>query len=156
MAYIRKMEETDAEVVLGLWHENGSEIHGGSLSVDEANNILALLKRYPHHRDTFCFVAEEQGNLVGFILAHLSHHPMYHDSSGVGEVDEYYIQPQARPNQVGSKLVKQLVSVMRERNVSVIHAHASMDSQALQDFWQDLGWYKDTVMFTWYSFRHEA
>lgn len=132
------------------------EIHGAGLSLEERDNMRAVLKRYPHHRDTFCFVAEEQHKLVGFVLAYLSHHPIHSDSNGVGEVEEFYVQPSSRLNGVGSELAKQLVSVMRERNISVIHAHGSMDSQASQDFWQDLGWHKDTVMFTWYGFQYES
>ena len=157
MAEIRKMQETDAGAVLKLWDAAGLEIHGGSgFSEQEAANVLAVLKRYPHHDDAFCFVAEEEGELVGFVLAHIARHPIYEDSSGVGEVGEFYVQPASRPNGVGSRLAEQIVAVMRERGVAVIHAHGSMDSPALQDFWAGLGWYKDTVMFSWYDFEHEV
>lgn len=156
MANIRKMAETDAEAVLELWEECCVEIHSAGLSVKERDNVRALLQRYRRHHETFCLVAEEQDKLVGFVLAYLSHHPIHDDSNGVGEVEEFYVQPQPKRNGVGSELAKQLVSVMRERNISVIHAHGSMDSQASQDFWQDLGWHKDTVMFTWYGFQHES
>lgn len=156
MASIRKMQTSDAEAVCELWDRAATEIHGGSLSAAEAANVLALLKRYPEHPDTYCLIAEEEGQIVGYILAYTTKHPLYDDSHGVGEVENCYVESTARQRGADAQLVQQLTFEMRQRGISVIHAHGSIDSQAAQDFWQDLGWYKDTIMFSWYAFLHEG
>lgn len=155
MTTIRKMQMADAEAVLQLWDAAGMELDGNGLTTQESAKVLSVIKRYIQHADLYSLVAEQAGEIVGFVLAYVTApHPAYEGANRLGEIDQYYVTPAARKTDAGHKLFEQLVSTLRAQGVEVIHTHAREDAPALQEFWQDIGWEKDTVMYSWYAYLH--
>jgi len=146
MARIRKMAESEAGEVLAMWNENCVEVADRGLSGDESANVLRVLLQYTSHRDAFCLVAEEQGQLVGFVTACRLAHPVMEGQCG--ETEELYVKPHARRRGIGSALVNQAVLLLREQGASPIRTHLCADSQAANDFWQHLGWEHDLAVFS--------
>jgi len=146
MAQVRKMTESEAGKVLALWDENCLETAGRGLSDDESANVLGVLRQYTSHRDAFCLVAEEQGQLVGFVTACLLAHPAM--EGRCGEIEELYVQPHTRRHGIGSALVNQAVALLHEQGASPIRAHACADSQVAKIFWQHLGWAHELAVFS--------
>jgi len=146
MAQIRKMTESEAGKVLALWDENCLEIASRGLSDDESPNVLHLLRQYASQRDASCLVAEEQGQLVGFVTACLLAHRVMEGQ--IGEIEELYVQPHTRRHGIGSALVNQAVALLRERGASPIRTHACADSQVAKIFWQHLGWAHELAVFS--------
>jgi len=146
MAQIRKMMESETGQVLALWNENCVEAAGRSLSDSESASVLRLLRQYTSHRDAFCLVAEEQGQLVGFVTACLLAHPVMEGQ--IGEIEELYIQPHARRRGIGSALVNQAVALLRGQGASPIRTHVCADSPVAKSFWQHLGWEQCVAVFS--------
>jgi ribosomal protein S18 acetylase RimI-like enzyme len=112
MTQIRKMCIQEAEKVLDLWNQNSLEAAHTVLSVDEATGVLTALKQYASHQEAFCLVAEDGGRLVGFLTAHITAHPILNGLAG--EIEELYVQPQLRRRGVGSALVTEAVTLLRQ------------------------------------------
>jgi len=146
MAQIRKMMESEAGQVLALWNENCVEAAGRSLSDSESAGVLRLLRQYASHRDAFCLVAEEQGQLVGFVTACLLSHPVMEGCCG--EIEELYVQPHTRRCGIGSGLVSQAVALLRQQGASSIRTHVCTDSPLAKSFWQHLGWEHNLAVFS--------
>jgi len=146
MAQIRKMMESEARQVLALWDENCIEAASRSLSDEESANVLRLLRQYASHRDAFCLVAEEQGQLVGFVTACLLAHPVM--DGRCGEIEELYVRPHTRRHGIGAALVNQAVALQRQQGASPIRTHACADSPVAKSFWQHLGWEQCVAVFS--------
>jgi GNAT superfamily N-acetyltransferase len=149
MAQIRRMLECEAGEVLALWNENCIEAAGRSLSGNESADILALLQRYAVHPDVFCLVAEDQGRLVGFLTACAQSHPVIEGKTG--EIEELYVQPEARLKGIGCELVKEAAGLLRGQGALPIRIHACVESPVARGFWQHLGWEQDLVTFSLYE-----
>ena len=146
MAQIRKMMESEAGQVLALWNENCVEAAGRSLSDSESAGVLRLLRQYASHSDAFCFVAQEQNGLVGFLTACLLSHPVMEGCCG--EIEELYVQPHTRRHGIGSALANQAVALLRERGTLPIRTHTCADSPLAKSFWQHLGWEQCVAVFS--------
>jgi len=146
MALVRKMTESEARQILALWNENCLEAAGHGLPDDESANVLRLLRQYASHRDAFCLVAEEQGQLVGFVTACLLAHPVMEGQ--IGEIEELYVRPLARQRGIGSALANQAVTLLRQQGASSIRTHVCADSPLAKSFWQHLGWEHCLAVFS--------
>ena len=149
MFQIRKMRLTEAAQVLTLWNENCLEAAQRSLSADESTSVLVALGQYAAHPQAFCLVAEVGGGLVGFLTAHISSHPILTGLSG--EIEELYVQPQARHAGIGSALVQEAVSLLRQQGAGTLRSHACAESPVARAFWAHLGWEQDLVVYSLYQ-----
>jgi ribosomal protein S18 acetylase RimI-like enzyme len=146
MARIRKVAESEAGEVLAMWNENCVEAAGRGLSDGESAHVLQILRQYASHGNAFCLVAEEQGQLVGFVTACLLAHPVM--ESQCGEIEELYVQPHGRRRGIGSALVNQAVALLRQQGASSIRTHVCADSPLAKSFWQHLGWEHCLAVFS--------
>jgi len=149
MAQIRKMMESEAGQVLALWNENCVETAGRSLWDGELANVLRILQKYASHGNAFCLVAEEQGQLVGFVTACLLAHPVMEGQ--IGEIEELYVRPHTRRHGIGAALVNQAVALQRQQGASPIRTHVCADSPLAKSFWQHLGWEHCLTVFSLYG-----
>jgi len=155
MAIIREMHQPDAGTVLQLWNAAGRELDSDVLTPQESANVLKVIERYIEHEELYSFVAEQAGELVGYVLAFITApHPAYEGANRIGEIDQYFVTPAARKTDAGRKLFDAVVSAMRAQGVEVIHTHAREDAAVLQEFWEEIGWEKDTIMYSWYACMH--
>ncbi|MGI8687712.1 MAG: GNAT family N-acetyltransferase [Thermomicrobiales bacterium] len=143
------MVENDVDTVLVLWNENCREAARSGLPPDASARVRANLLQYTVHRDTVCLVAEEQHELLGFIIGYATSHPVM--DGLLGELEEMYVRPTARRHGIGSTLVEHAVIALRRRGASVIRAFVSCDSPIANAFWQRSGWENDMTTFSLYE-----
>ncbi len=153
MAQIRNLDEREAEGVRDLWLQMCAEA-GTPLPESSAQLILANLKQYVTHQAVHCFVAEEQGILIGFVTCSVTGHPVMPGLSG--EIEELYVQPNPRRQEVQAELVRQAVLFMQTRGAGSIHTRVCVgkecpEEEALRGFWQSLGWENDMTIYSIYS-----
>ena len=148
MPQIRKMLATETNAVLTLWNENCTEAANAPLSEPDAARVLTALAKYTTHPQAFCLVAEADGELVGFLTVHHTSHPILEGVAG--EIEELYVQPQMRRRGIGSTLVQQAVSLLRQQDASPIRVHACAESLVARAFWQHIGWEQDLVVYAIY------
>lgn len=153
MAQIRNMQASEAGRVRDLWLQGSAEV-GAPLPEASARQILANLKQYPAHQTVRCFVAEEQGTIIGFLTCSVMGHPVMPGLSG--EIEELYVQPHPQRHEIKVELVGQAVKFMQALGAGSIHARICIGDECpeeaeLRAFWQSLGWVNDTTSYAIYS-----
>lgn len=153
MALIRNMREHEAERVRDLWLQMCAEA-GTPLPEASASSILASLKQYATHQTVRCFVAEEQGVLIGFVTCSVTGHPVLPGLTG--EIEELYIHSDPSAQTVRGELVKHAVAFMQGRGARSIHTRIGIGEESPDEgqqraFWQALGWENDMTIYSIYS-----
>ena len=146
MAQMRNMHEHEAERVRDLWLQMCAEA-GTPLPEKAAQQLLANLKQY-----TYCFVAEEQHLLIGFLTCSVTGHPPRRS----GEIEELYVQSGPDEQTVQADLVRQAVTFMQARGARSIHVRIGIWEESPAEaeqrvFWQSLGWENDMTIYSIYS-----
>jgi ribosomal protein S18 acetylase RimI-like enzyme len=145
---IRRVNENEAPLVLELWRANGEESVGGPVFLC-AENILEHIRGNATHPDAICLVAEEDGQLVGFVTAQRTTHPTL--PGAVGEIEELYVQPPARRAGVGRALVDGAVEHLREQGADVFKTQADLEREGALAFLKAIGWENDMTVFSLYD-----
>jgi hypothetical protein len=153
MTQIRNMQESEAERVRDLWLQECAEV-GTPLREASARHILANLKQYPAHQAVRCFVAEEQGAIIGFLTCSVMGHPIEPGLSG--EIEELYVETHPHRHEIKVELVRQAVKFMQTLGAGSIHTRICIGDECpeeaeLRAFWQSLGWVNDTTNYAIYS-----
>ena len=151
MAQIRNMHEHEAERVRDLWLQMCAEA-GTPLPEKAAQQILANLNQYAVHQDDYCFVAEEQHLLIGFLTCSVTGHP----PGRSGEIEELYVQSGPDEQTVQADLVRQAVTFMQARGARSIHVRIGIWEESPAEaeqrgFWESLGWENDMTIYSIYS-----
>jgi GNAT superfamily N-acetyltransferase len=153
MVQIRNMQANEAERVRDLWSEMCAAA-GTPLPAAAAQQILVNLRQYAAHQDVRCFVAEEQGRIIGFLTCSVTGHPVMPGLAG--EIEELYVQPIFDRQAIQSDLVKQAVAFMQARGAGSIHVRIGIGKESpfegeQRAFWQSLGWENDMTIYSIYS-----
>ena len=145
---IRRIVEQDAEAVMNMWDRSVIEI-GYKLSDSSKQQILTNLQAYAKHEQCACFVAELNSELVGFITCALTSHPIQPGYGG--EIEELYIQPAFRTQQIDELLLHQAVTFLKSLGAKVIKSYIDKDDTLSYDFWNGQKWNQEMVVYAIYS-----
>ena len=153
MARIRNMEGHEAERVRDLWLQMCIEA-GTPLPEASAQLILSNLKQYATHQRVHCFVAEEQGSVIGFVTCSVMGHPVMPGLTG--EIEELYVQPGPLRLKAQTDLMRQAVLFMQAQGAGSIHVRTCIGKECPEEaeqraFWQSLGWENDMTIYSIYS-----
>lgn len=146
---IRRVYENEAPQVLELWRANGEEAVGGPVQLAE-DNILEHVRQNASHPHAICLVAEDRGELVGFVTATRTSHPTL--PGGAGEIEELYVRPSARGAGVGRELVQRAVALLKEQGAVVFRTQADIERAGALAFFRAIGWENDMTVFSRYEF----
>jgi ribosomal protein S18 acetylase RimI-like enzyme len=144
---IRRVKETEAPKILELWRANGEEDIGGPVGLCEDNN-LEHIRQNATHPEAIC-LAEEQGELIGFVMGRQTSHPTLPGT--VGEIEELNVRPSARRAGVGRSLVEGAVAYLREAGADVFRTEADIESEGALAFMRAIGWENDMTVFSRYE-----
>jgi ribosomal protein S18 acetylase RimI-like enzyme len=134
---IRQATAADRDRLRELYTEFVREIPppvGLPLDLDHE---LAELEEYL--TDHFVFVAENDGEVVGFALARLDHHP------GVGELSDLYVAPGARRQGAARELVRQVAERLREQGAEAITLGVQIENADARAMYERLGFEAEAV-----------
>ena len=125
MVNIRIMSITDYDDIIKLWNEEGKVPIN---SVDESyEGIEKYLKRNP----TTSFIAEENGRIVGTIMAG-------HDGRR-GFFHHVYILGKMRGQGIGKMLVEKAMNALKEEGIRKAALVAFSDNKKGNEFWEHIG-----------------
>jgi ribosomal protein S18 acetylase RimI-like enzyme len=146
---IRKLGAGQVDAVLQLWSENWVE--GGDTGPTKADRerLRRVIEGYTSHPQVCCFVAEQGTEVVGFVTASISSHPVMGGLAGT--IEELYVQPASRRQSIGSQLAQAASSFLRQSGVGVLKAHTCIESETAKAFWVSLGWEADLATFSLYD-----
>ncbi|MGP4029220.1 GNAT family N-acetyltransferase [Actinomadura sp. 3N407] len=147
---IRRIHESEGDTVGGLWDRMCREIEdGGPLTEQGIRNLSRMLAMAGWHRDSFCLVAVEGGQIIGFVNGRTD------NGDGLlpclsGEIDSLYVVPEERDRGVSRALAEAAVTWLRDRGAVTIRYLSCADARDDHRFWQGLGFEPDMVCLSLY------
>jgi GNAT superfamily N-acetyltransferase len=150
MVEIRRIREHEADQVARLWDRMCRETpDGGPLSESGRRHIATMLAVSAWHHETFCLVAAVDDTIHGFVTGRVD------PGDGLlpcltGEINELYVQPDARDKGTGRRLAEGAVAWLRERDVWTVRNLVCADDHTAVRFWADLGFVPDMVCLSLY------
>lgn len=133
---IRRMVRSDIDAVLAL----DKEIGGGQSRISYRD----LVATDPGGPLDLSFVAEAQGQVVGFILARLAY--LYIPFTEVCVIHGIVVDPEYQRHGIGSKLVNELLSHCHVEEINTIRALVNEHDTELRRFTERLGFHRSTIL----------
>jgi ribosomal protein S18 acetylase RimI-like enzyme len=146
---IRELEVEAVGAVVELWGNNWAEVGESGPTPKDRERLRSVLNGYVSHPQVCCFVAEQDGQVVGFVTASISSHPVMEGLAGT--IEELYVRPASRRQSIGSQLAQRAVSFLRDSGAGVARTHACVDSEVARVFWRSLGWEADLATLSLYN-----
>jgi ribosomal protein S18 acetylase RimI-like enzyme len=84
-------------------------------------------------------VAEQQGNVVGYIIGHLAENPPIFELSHYGHISDICVAPQWRRRGVGHELFATLREWLSGHGLSVLQLTVAARNSVSQAFWREMG-----------------
>lgn len=138
---IRFATPADREALGVLEHEyfaaKSGVRHAGYLYDDEMLAVAALTERLAAPMRVFTFVAEVEGDIVGFAAGVPSRMTSGEIDTQTMNLQYLAVQPEHRGQGTGAALVKKLITRSVKAQQNMIHAHIPVDRVG---FYEGLGW----------------
>jgi GNAT superfamily N-acetyltransferase len=90
-------------------------------------------------RFSIVYVAEYQGEVVGFVHARIKHVPDYLGSVTIGELKDEWIEPTARRLGIGEKLVRLAIEWCRQQGVYSLEGQILIGNEPIMKMLTGLG-----------------
>lgn len=107
-------------------------------------------------RDVACFVAEENGGIVGFLELSLREEVTFSGRSPVAHVDGWYVMPEWQGRGIGRALIAAGEAWGRARRCESLTAHTSLESESDHAMHTALGFAPVARMVQWRRTLKEA
>ena len=131
MVKIRVMTIADFDGICEVWKN-----HKGTNPVDDsAEGFAKYIKRNP----TTSFVAEDNGKIVGTILAG-------HDGRR-GFIHHMAVMPEYRRQRIGHSLAEKAIEKIKAEGIDKTHIFSYQNNSTGQSFWSDFGFEKRDDVF---------
>jgi ribosomal protein S18 acetylase RimI-like enzyme len=121
----RPMQLSDYGALMQLWRSCAG------LLLRDADSIQSI-ERYLLRNPGLSFVAEEEGTIVGSLMAG-------HDGRR-GYIQHLAVAPALRNRGVASRLVEHCLAALKAEGIVKSHVHVLSSNQTGQDFWLRRGW----------------
>ncbi len=148
---IRRIHDNEGDAVGALWDRMCRATEdGGPLTEQGRRNLSRMLAISAWHRDAFCLVALEAGQILGFVNGQLTiEHGLL--PGIIGEIDSLYVVPEVRGKGISRALATAAVSWLRDRQARTIRYLSCVDAHEDHRFWQELGFEPDMVCLSLYQ-----
>lgn len=138
---IRFATPADREALSALEHEyfpaKSGVRHAGYLYDDEKLAATALTERLAAPMRVFTFVAEVEGDILGFAAGVPSRMTSGEMDAQTMNLQYLAVQPEHRGQGLGAALVKKIITRSQKARQNLIHAHIPVDQVG---FYEGLGW----------------
>ena len=139
---IRPAESGDLSRVLELWSAlvATEQALGAPIRADQ-NAPQSWLASFERHlgRFSFLWVAEDDGKVLGFLLARLKTRPAYVGGELIGEICSIFVDPALRRRRSGQALLRAAVDALKASGASSIEVEAHEGNAAARQFWESQG-----------------
>ncbi len=147
MIKIREMRSSDVDAMLKI------RLDWLSQQFDTAETTAlerAWFGRYPGNTSAPALVAEDGGQILGYVLCALTRHPAAVGRSA--EIDEVCVAESHRRRGIGSRLVEEMRQGLRAAvdDLTTIQARTDRADERAQAFLRALGFEHDVLEFTDY------
>ena len=126
---IRRARESDAEAVTALLAQLDYRFRADAVGL-----VLAEVLADPAH---VALVAEEDGEVVGFVNAHFR--PQLHHLAPVGTIDELVVDANRRGRRIGEHLVEEVLAEARRQGADVVEVMTHERRERARAFYRRCG-----------------
>jgi len=141
--YVREAASEDLQQVLALYAQAGID-QGGTLSLEEAEEIFDRMRAYPDYR---LYVAEVNGRVVGtyalLVMQNLSHR-----GACSGVVESVAVDPEWQGQGIGAAMMLRAREHCRRRDCYKLALSSNLRREGAHAFYEGLGFERHG-----YSFR---
>jgi ribosomal protein S18 acetylase RimI-like enzyme len=109
-----------------------------------ASSIAPILGRF-----ACMFIAEEAGEIVGFIVARIRLLPPHFGGFQVGSITEIFTDNAHRRRGIGRRLLDSATQWFTHRDIKRIELLVLSNNSAARKFYADLGWQEELVQMVW-------
>jgi ribosomal protein S18 acetylase RimI-like enzyme len=123
------MEVSDYEEMISLWQE------AEGVKLRDADSYDGIHK-YLHRNPGLSFVAEDNGIIIGTIMAG-------HDGKR-GYIQHLAVIPNQRKSGIGSELLSLCIQALKKEGILKSHIHVLSNNEPAKSYWSNRGWVKRT------------
>jgi GNAT superfamily N-acetyltransferase len=138
----RQATEEDLPMVAKLYDKLDHFLHEFNFNFPVVENVgekwLDIFRR-TMGRFSVVYVAEYQGETVGFILARLKRVPEYLGGVMVGELKDMWVEPEVRRLRIGEKLLRLAIEWCWTQDVYSLEAQVFVDNDPIIQLVEYLG-----------------
>lgn len=139
---IRRAQQSDIDSLVTLWQEI-ADYHAEldprfALASDARTKYREHLTRLLGDDNWRVFIAEEDGNAIGFITGTVRENPIF-AQRWAGHISDAFVTARYRRRGVGEQLVRVIGDWFRERNVDYLELGAASFNPVAQSFWRKMG-----------------
>jgi len=154
----REGTETDFPSVINMYDKVDQFLRQYTYTFPEVKNVGELwleMFRRTLGRFSILYVAEYQGQIVGFIVARLKRVPEYLGGVMVGELKDMWIEPEVRRLGIGEKLLRMAIKWCKEQKVYSVEAQILCGNEPIIRLVEYLGMKKELFQFrlTWDDYQ---
>ena len=141
MTDIRKLEKRDESAWRRLW-AGYLEFYKTELPQELTDDLFErLLTGEPH----FAFVAEQNGEVIGFV--HGLPHATTWSASGYLYLEDLFVDPAVRGSGAGSKLIEAVYAEADRRGLSRVYWHTDTNNKTARSLYDKLATLSDFVQY---------
>jgi len=104
------------------------------------------LKEYKEDENSLILVYEGDDQIVGYIVGKVVVYPGFNKHLVGGEITEVAVSPRHRKKGIAKKLIEQLGSFFKLKNVEVLEAWVDLKNKRALAVWERLGFNKELVI----------
>ena len=138
---VRNFTQKDKKMVSKLYYE----LHPVEEKENKEKGLLVPIEK--SKIKSILLVAEENKEIVGFILAHFVQYGFFR----YGTIDEFYVKKEFRGRGIGKKLIKEVMRKLQRMNVKMIIVGTEKENKGAIKLYKKVGFEvgKKSLWFYW-------
>ncbi len=108
------------------------------MTAEESDDVATLLARSANGDRYFCLVADDDGDIVGFVNGEVKPEDEVVPGRD-GEIETLYVAPESRRRGAGSALATAAIKWLQDHDASLIHLETWLHDYTVQNFWVGCG-----------------
>jgi len=154
----REATETDFPIITEMYAKLDQLLRQHTYTFPEVENVGQLWLetfRRTLGRFSVLYVAEYQGQVVGFIIARLKRVPEYLGGVMVGELKDMWVEHEVRRLGIGEKLLRLAIEWCRAQNVYSVEAQILLGNEPIIKLVEYLGMKRELyqLRLTWEDYN---
>lgn len=146
---IREATKNDFDSVSKLHHElDKMEVRWHPYPVPGIDSSRRWMKRKFGKRDAIVFVAEDAGNVVGFLYGWIEKRDYHYRSKKFGVCSDLFVSADYRRAGLGRKLVKRFEDWCRRKRLKYLELSTNFKNEAARKFYPAIGFEEYEILYT--------
>lgn len=112
-------------------------------------SITPFLGRFAH-----VVVAEQRGEIIGFVAGRVRTLPPYFGSTTIGAISEVFISESHRSSGIGRRLLSFALEWFEAQGITRVELQVVAGNPDAIRFYRQLGWHEELLQMVWDKSRH--